>query len=287
MRYDLVVIGNDPDGLDAAMEHAVAGERVAVVARLEGCIAARLDLFAVDVVAGRPRFVGEHVLLVERDGDAASPGGTLRFEASRFVVGTGGTPWRPAYVPFDGERILDSDEIGRARGRTVVVGSAPFGLVRAEWLAERGLETMVVDGPEAGLDRDDDGRRPALLDRLRAHRVRLALGNEAIGFDRTGERVLVLLEHGHRILADTVVVAAGVEGHTAHLDLPKIGIVPDERGRLWCDHAGRTWLPHVSAVGDVVGHRTAPPVIDEADQLLPFEAPHFLQRARSFAPTTR
>ncbi len=42
-------------------------------------------------------------------------------------------------------------------------------------------------------------------------------------------------------------------GFTAHLDLPQIGVEPDEQGQLWCNDVLETWRPGVYGAGSVVG----------------------------------
>lgn len=274
MRYDVVVIGNDPRGFDAAMEAAVDGRRVVVVADgLDDRTAARLDLFGVDVVHGAARFASADEIVV-RFGTRER-----RLAGCRFVLATGARIWRPAWIPFDGERVLAAEEDREPLGRTLVIGSGMYGIGHAIRQAERGRDVTIVDGPEAGLDVDRDAGYLDALDRAAEQGVRLHLGSEAIGVDRCDDVVEVELRSGVRLDGDSVLFAAGFEADTRSLDLPRIGLHTDERGRVWCDAEGRTWVAHVSAVGDVVARRSTGD--ETALDAPPVRRPHFERGRRA------
>ena len=64
---------------------------------------------------------------------------------------------------------------------------------------------------------------------------------------------ITLLESGKKIPADTVMYSAGRQGATGPLDLPNAGLTADDRGRIPVDEHFRTEVPHLYAVGDVIG----------------------------------
>ena len=74
---------------------------------------------------------------------------------------------------------------------------------------------------------------------------------------RTVERhpggTLTILESGKKIPAQTVLYSAGRQGVTDSLNLPAAGLQADPRGRISVDEHFRTEVPHIYAVGDVIG----------------------------------
>ncbi|MGO4429734.1 FAD-dependent oxidoreductase, partial [Streptomyces sp. MCAF7] len=62
-----------------------------------------------------------------------------------------------------------------------------------------------------------------------------------------------VLESGKKIPADAVMYSAGRQGLTDDLDLGKAGLTADRRGRITVDEHYRTAVPHIYAVGDVIG----------------------------------
>src|SRR6185312_4069263 len=78
----------------------------------------------VDTVQGVARFTGSHSVAVQ------SAAGVADYTAERFLVAVGTRPHRPDHIGFDGENILDSDEIleiERIPRQLVVVGASVIG----------------------------------------------------------------------------------------------------------------------------------------------------------------
>jgi NAD(P) transhydrogenase len=71
--------------------------------------------------------------------------------------------------------------------------------------------------------------------------------------ERFDDGTVTRLESGTQILADVVLYSAGRQGATDMLQLGNAGLEADERGRIAVDEHYRTVVPHVYAVGDVIG----------------------------------
>src|SRR5262249_23126389 len=65
--------------------------------------------------------------------------------------------------------------------------------------------------------------------------------------------VAVELESGKLLLGETVLFSVGRSGDTEPLHLERAGLNADKRGRLGCNEHFQTEVPHIYAVGDVVG----------------------------------
>ena len=79
----------------------------------------------VELVTGEARFIDPlHI-------EVATDAGPLRFTAGRFILAVGTAPHRPAYIPFDGDAILDPDEIlelKRLPRSLAVIGGGVIGI---------------------------------------------------------------------------------------------------------------------------------------------------------------
>jgi NAD(P) transhydrogenase len=83
--------------------------------------------------------------------------------------------------------------------------------------------------------------------------MEILLETEATRIEKVSGKLRVHLSNGKRITTEVVLVALGRHGNTQRLGLDTVGVKPDERGLLKVDPHFRTSLPHVYAVGDVIG----------------------------------
>ena len=93
---------------------------------------------------------------------------------------------------------------------------------------------------------------------LRRNRVTLRLGEEVEGIEVNGRgegngRVRIKLASGKRLASEQALYSIGRTGVTANLGLEAAGLSADERGRLAVNEHFQTEVPHIYAVGDVVG----------------------------------
>lgn len=211
----------------------------------------QLSRNGIDTYSGSARFVGPHEIVVE---DGAE---TARLEADKVLIACGTKPARPSNIPFDGQRIFDSDEILNLESiprSLVVVGAGVIGIEYAIMFATLGVRVTVVDGRERLLEFCDREIVDSLLFHARMLGMTFRLGEDVIGMDHVSDgKIAIHLESGKRLIGENVLFAVGRTGDTSDLNLPAAGIEPDERGRLWCDENQRTWVPHIYGVGDVVG----------------------------------
>jgi NAD(P) transhydrogenase len=135
-----------------------------------------------------------------------------------------------------------------------VVGGGVIGLEYAIMFATLGVSVTVVDGRERLLEFCDHEIIDTLLYHARSLGMIFRLGESVVDvcMPRPG-LVAVELESGKRLLGETVLFSVGRSGDTECLRLDRAGLAPDKRGRLGCNEHFQTAVPHIYAVGDVVG----------------------------------
>lgn len=211
----------------------------------------------VDVLAGEARFLDPHTLRL----DTADGHGHAELRAGVIVVATGTHATRDAHIPFDGQRILTSDDITALAElpRTLaVVGAGVIGCEYASIFAALGVRVTLIDKRNRLLPFVDAEITDALAYHLRESRVTLRLGEEVSGMEpfrdeRGVERVRLLLASGKQIVADKALHSIGRTGATDRLDLGAAGLSADDRGRLVVNGCFQTAAPHIYAAGDVIG----------------------------------
>jgi NAD(P) transhydrogenase len=128
-----------------------------------------------------------------------------------------------------------------------------IGIEYASMFAALGSKVTVVEQRDAMLDFCDLEIVEALKYHLRELAVTFRFGETVAAVERHPRGTLTVLESGKRIPADTVMYSAGRQGLTDELDLDKAGLSADRRGRIAVDEHYRTTVPHIYAVGDVIG----------------------------------
>jgi len=205
----------------------------------------------VDIIGGTGCFIDPHTILV------SSNGGTRTLSAENVVLAVGSKPARPAGIEFNDSTIIDSDgllKLAEIPRNMTFVGAGIIGCEYATIFRTLGVRVTVIDGRERPLDFIDDEIEDDLYYHMRDRGVVLRFGEKVstVHSDADG-KVRVHMESGKELKTDSLMFAAGRVGASTALMLESVGIQTDERGRVKVDEHYRTTVPHIYAVGDVIG----------------------------------
>jgi NAD(P) transhydrogenase len=244
-------------GQSYRLKDAVSIEDIAlrtrhVVEREREIIRDQLLRNRVAILDGCARFVDDHTLAIDgRDG------AERRITAESVVIATGSKPAHPPEIEFNGTTILDSDDIvlklAQLPATIVIVGAGVIGIEFASMFAALGSKVTVVDARDGMLDFCDHEITEALRYHLRELNVVFRFGERVVKVEARGNATLTSLESGKLIPGDVVFYSAGRQGAVADLDLANAGLDADGRGRIAVDERYRTEVPHIYAIGDVIG----------------------------------
>ncbi len=204
----------------------------------------------------KAKFIDPHtVCLSDIDGR-----GQRSVTTANVVIATGTHATRDKSIPFDGQRILISDDIltlEKLPRTLTVIGAGVIGLEYATIFSALGVRVTVIDKRDHLLPFLDREITDNLAYHMHQNRVTLRLGEEVCKLelmsDDKGERVKITLASGKQIVTDKALYSIGRTGATETLDLSTAGITPDERGRLKVNEFYQTSVPHIYAAGDVIG----------------------------------
>lgn len=234
-----------PGDLLARTQHVI-GKEVEVVR-------SQLMRNGVDLYTGHGRFVDSHTILVEDPTHAERVTVAGRF----IIIATGTTPAHPPGVNFDGNRVLDSDEILDLKAipaSMVVVGAGVIGIEYASMFAALGTRVTVVEKRDTMLDFCDSEIVDSLRFHLRDLAVTFRFGEAVTAVEVGSSGTVTTLASGKQIPAETVMYSAGRQGQTDGLDLANAGLEADRRGRIAVDgKTFQTQVENIYAVGDVIG----------------------------------
>ena len=207
----------------------------------------------VRTMEGFARFVDAHTVLVTAPDESE-----LLVKGERFLIAVGTAPFRPDYIPFDDDIVLDSDvliEAPRVPRSLVVIGAGVIGIEYATIFSALDVQVTLIEPRETFLDFIDREIIEEFIHQLRDRGMTIRLGAKvtSIGKDASG-RVITTLEDGRSIRSDMLLFAAGRVGATKNLGLESCGLEVDNRGRLKVDpKTFQTDVPHIYAAGDVIG----------------------------------
>ncbi len=206
----------------------------------------------VSQISGTAVFVDPHHIAVTTEA-----GEVRQFRGERFLIAVGTRPHRPRSVPFDGARVLDSDEIIDIKHlprSLTVIGAGVIGVEYATIFSALDVQVALVEARDTFLDFIDHEIIEDFLHQLRDRGVTIRFGSKVERVEIEGSHVVTTLESGRRVRSEMLLYAAGREGVTASLNLASCGIDFDERGRIKVDGGTfQTSVPHIYAAGDVVG----------------------------------
>jgi NAD(P) transhydrogenase len=205
----------------------------------------------VDFINGTAAFVEPHRLSIRH--------GTTQEEstADHIVIACGTEPAHPADIPFDGETVIDSDcllTLKQLPKSLTIVGGGVIGCEYACILATLGIPVVLVERRPRLLEFVDTEIIEALQYQMRQIGVTLRFNEEVVAVEKSADKsATVKLKSGKQIRAPLLLYSIGRVGATKELGLEGIGIEPDARGRITVNENYQTALPHIYAVGDVVG----------------------------------
>jgi len=177
--------------------------------------------------------------------------------ADNILIACGTRPSHPVGIPFDGKKILGSDQffqLDEIPREMIIVGGGVIGLEYASMFAAMGVEVTLIEQRPQLLEFVDS----EIMEALRYHMRRLGaifrLGEKVTGIqlDERG-RVAAHLESGKTIHAASLMYAVGRQANTDLLNLESTGLTAGPRGKLEVNEKFQTAVPNIYAAGDVIG----------------------------------
>jgi NAD(P) transhydrogenase len=207
----------------------------------------------VDVISGQAHFVDDHTIRVTASADADA----VDYSADQFVLAVGTRPHRPAHIPFDRRKIMDSDDILRMERlpRTMaVIGGGVIGIEYATIFSALDINVTLVEARDQLLPFVDAEIVQEFQHHMRDRGMIMRLGEQVseVREDNDG-KIITQLDSGRRVVTDLALFCAGRQGNTDTLAIDNAGLEADKRGRLTVNEHFQTEVDHIYAVGDVIG----------------------------------
>ena len=224
-----------------------------VVGTLNSGLAGMAKQRKVRVLTGTGRFVSPNEIEVE----GADGVKLVRFE--QCIIAAGSQPVKLPAFPWDDSRVMDSTDalmLADIPKQLLVVGGGIIGLEMACVYSALGSAVTVVEFmPQLMPGTDPDLVKP-LADLLKKRGVAVHLSTKVAKVEAKKDALHATFE-GEKAPANTkydrALVSVGRRPNGGRIDAKKAGVAVDERGFIAVDRQMRTNVPHIFAIGDLIG----------------------------------
>jgi dihydrolipoamide dehydrogenase len=225
-----------------------------VVGQLTGGLTVLAKARKVTTVKGAGTFTGPNMIEVIEDGKVT----TVSFD--QCIIAAGSEPVHLPFLPHDDERVIDSTgalELKDVPKRMLVLGGGIIGLEMACVYDALGSKVTIVELMDQIIPGADKDIVKPLHNRIKGRYENILLKTKVTAMEAQKKGLKVTFEDSNgEVTTDTfdkVLVAVGRTPNGKKIDADKAGVAVDERGFIAVDSQQRTGVPHIFAIGDLVG----------------------------------
>jgi dihydrolipoamide dehydrogenase len=225
-----------------------------VVKRLTGGLGMLAKQRKVEVVRGTGTFTSMNQMQVTADDGSVT---TVSFEQA--IIAAGSEPAMLPFIPNDDPRVIDSTgalALADIPERLLVLGGGIIGLEMATVYSELGAQITVVELMDQLIPGADKDIVTPLTKRITKQYQNIYLKTKVTAVEAGDDGLRVRFEGAGAPETDTfdkVLVAVGRRPNGKAIGAENAGVLIDERGYILVDKQQRTNVPHIFAIGDIVG----------------------------------
>jgi dihydrolipoamide dehydrogenase len=222
-------------------------------------IEALLQHHGISLLKGTARVTGPGQVIV-----TTLEGNRQPVEWDRLILATGTTPTPLPGTPFDGRKVISSNEVlnlAEVPESMLIVGGGVIGCEFACILAAIGTQVTIIEALDRllPLPAIDAACSKVLLREMKKRKIKVLTGHSVrqVAYDGDDLRVTAAPLKGEGpeqiLTAGQMLVCIGRQPSTAGMGLSTIGLTCDARGWIATDSGLRTQVPDVYAIGDILG----------------------------------
>jgi dihydrolipoamide dehydrogenase len=225
-----------------------------VVGQLTGGLTGLAKSRKVQTVQGTGKFTGPNMI------EVTGADGTQTISFDNCIIAAGSEPVQLPFLPHDDPRVMDSTgalELESIPKRMLVLGGGIIGLEMACVYDALGAKITVVEFMDQLMPGADKDIVKPLHTRIAKRYENILLKTKVTGMEALKGGLKVTFEDDKGTITtdtfDKVLVAVGRRPNGKLVNAEAAGIVVDERGFIAVDKQQRTGVPHIFAIGDLVG----------------------------------
>lgn len=253
ITHDTKNRGIDVGEVKVNLPNMLAAKENSVNALTSGIETYLFKKYGVDYIKGTASFDSAHKINV-----ALNEGGETQVEAKNTIIASGSEVMPFPGIEIDEERIVSSTgalSLKEVPKKMIVIGGGVIGLELGSVWSRLGAEVTVVEfqgAIGAGMDGEVAKNFQKILQK---QGFKFKLNTKVVSAERQGENVKLKVESAkggkeEELDADVVLVAIGRRPVTKGMNLEKIGVEVDPKGRVVIDDQFNTSVPGVKCIGD-------------------------------------
>jgi dihydrolipoamide dehydrogenase len=225
-----------------------------VVGQLTGGLGGMAKMRKVKVVEGLAQFTGANTIeATDRDGNVT----TVTFDNA--IIAAGSRPVKLPFIPHEDPRVWDSTDalaLTEVPGKLLVLGGGIIGLEMGTVYSALGSDIDVVEFADQLVPAADKDIVKIYAKAVK-NKFNVMLSTKVTGVEAKEDGLYVTFEGkkapAEPVRYDAVLVAVGRVPNGLGLNAEKAGINVTERGFIETDKTMSTNVPHIYAIGDIVG----------------------------------
>jgi len=208
----------------------------------------------ITVLTGTAQFINEHqIKIVDNNTEQI-------LKASNFIIATGSKPASLPGIEIDKKRIITSTEalsLKELPKSMAIVGGGVIGVEMASIFKRLGTKITILEYADRLIANMDSDLGKTLQKVLKKEGVEVLTEQSVYKIENLGNSAKVYYKNNNKeeqqIEAEFVLMAVGRKAYTENLGLENTGVTLDIKGFIEINEKRQTNVPHIYAIGDVVG----------------------------------
>jgi len=239
---------NIEGSIDADFE-SMMNRKDKIVDQLVKGIEFLFDKKGVKLVNGFGKLISKNEIEVSKE-----DGSKEVIKADKIILATGSVPIVPPMFPYDGEKVITSDEalnLKELPKSMLIVGGGVIGCEFGQFFRTLGTEVSIVEMNDQVLPFEDKDVAKQLQRSFKKDKIKLLTAKKIQNCNIEDNEIVANLDNGKSVKADIMLVSVGRKPYLENLGIEDLGIEV-ERGRIVVDDKMETNVDGIYAIGDIV-----------------------------------
>ena len=226
-----------------------------VIGQLSGGVAGMAKMRKVNVVNGYGKFTGPNSIAVEAEDGSVT---TVNFDNA--IIAAGSRPVKLPFIPHEDPRVWDSTDalaMPFVPGNMLILGGGIIGLEMGSVYSALGAQIDVVEFMDQLIPAADKDIIKTFTKSISKKFNNIMLETKVTAVEAKEDGIYVSFEGkaapAEPVKYDAVLVAVGRAPNGLLIDADKAGVTVTERGFIEVNNQLKTNVPHIYAIGDIVG----------------------------------